>query len=173
MNQILKLETKLSWKDYKNFNFYSFYVKPISIFITVIGVLMWSVVLFYFLGYHAIANDLFPSQQLIFAILMTIFLPGLIFWNAKRTFNANARFNESIYYTFDNTWIELKGESFESKFTWKKILKVKETKSWFLIFSNKVVANIIPKKGMTNEEILVLRKIIKSVPNLKSSLQKG
>lgn len=168
----LKVIVKLTWEDIWKYNVYGVYTKPIIIFITVIGFMMWGIVLSHSFG-GRFMGETFPLQQLLFAIFFTVIIPLSIFWNARKSYRSNNRNNERIEYEFDNRWIALKGDSFESKLTWKKIHKVKETKLWFLIYASKVVAYIVPKRNMSEVEILELRKIIQSIPSLNFTLLKN
>ncbi len=161
MNQPLSIKTKLTYPEYRAFNLYNLYTRPTGILLTFIGLMMWGVVLLYLVGYLDTSGQ-FPLQQLIFAIGMTVLVPGFTIWKTKRIYDSNIRFKEEMVYTFDETWIQVKGESFESKLTWEKMYKIKETKSWFLIYQNKIAANVIPKKGMNAQQLKQLRSLIKN-----------
>jgi len=54
--------------------------------------------------------------------------------------------------------------------TWEKTYKVQELKDWFLIYQNKLVANVIPKSS-TDLDIVEFRRIVKN-QNVKSKLKK-
>lgn len=165
MDNKLKLETQLSWEDLRGFNLYVLYSRWWIILITILGVFMLLSVI---LHYTQIASiyPYPPTTQIFLGLLFTVFLPVFTIWSAWKQYNSNRRFNEKITYLLDTVWIEVMGESFETKLTWEKIYKVRETKNWFLIYSNKNMANIIPKNSLNQEQILATRNLIKSIDDL-------
>jgi len=169
MDKKLELKTQLLLEDVRRFTFHTVF-KRAGWMLLFIGAMMWIAVLLYFLG---LGVEEFPVAQLGLAVGATIVLPGFLYFGTAKSYNSNNRFKEPVYYTIDETWIEMRGSSFETKLTWDKMHSVKETKSWFLIYSNKHLANIIPKRDLTLEETRELRTIIKSVSNLKSSLMEA
>ncbi len=164
MSEKIKLQTQLSWEDIKNFNFYILYRRGTTIFITIIGVIMLLFALSYFLGFFSTLSKP-PIGQLLMGLVFTIGLPLFTIYSARKQFNSTGRFNEKITYTFDKVWIEIIGESFETKITWEKLHKVRETDKWFLLFANKNMAHIIPKDSLSNLQISSLRTIIRSFSN--------
>lgn len=170
MEKELKVHTILTWEEFRNFNFYSLYRTPVGIFLFIVGLGMWCVVISYLLGAFPTASD-FPWLQLLFAVWMTLLVPIFAYTSAKKGYASNSRIKESITYEFDGKWIAIKGESFETKLTWDKIYKVVEAKQFFLIYPQKKIANILPKKDMTGKDQLSFREIVKGIPNLNHKLK--
>lgn len=171
MDKKLVFEINLEWTDLRDFYFYSFYKRPMGIFLTVIGTLMWGVIILYLMGFYKIINH-FPSAQLILASSITIFLPLSFIYLAKKNFTSRNRITEKLIYKINIETIEIKGETFETKLNWEKIHKVKETKNWFLIYTSKNIANILPKRTIDKDSIIHLKSLLKRVPNLKLKLIK-
>ncbi len=84
-------------------------------------------------------------SQIIIPLAMFMAIPVMTYFNAKRNFAADNRISESIEYNFDNDYLLMKGESFNSQLTWDKVYKVTQTKNWILIWQNKQIANPISK----------------------------
>lgn len=91
---------------------------------------------------------------------MLTVMPLLTYFGAKRNFTANKRISETIEYHFDNDYLSMKGESFNSQLTWDKIYKVTQTKNWLLIWQNSQIANPIPKRDIWEGQISDLKEIL-------------
>ena len=77
--------------------------------------------------------------------LLGIIIPISIYFTSKRTYY-KTRIDETMIYTITDDTIRVKGETFESIFTWDKIYKVSETRSWILIWQTKITAKLYLKK---------------------------
>ncbi|MCJ8153174.1 YcxB family protein [Chryseobacterium sp. SSA4.19] len=88
----------------------------------------------------------------------------------KKAFLSNKNIQEMIIYTFTDQKIRTEGETFDADFTWMRLYKVKENKDWFLIYQSVQVMNMVPKKNLTQDQILELRNIIKT-NNVKAKLR--
>ncbi|MEO0469149.1 MAG: YcxB family protein [Bacteroidota bacterium] len=112
----------------------------------------------------------FPFQVMIpmvvFVSLFFIFIPMM----SRRNFKNNPSLQGEILYTFTDEQVEMTGPHFESRMDWDKYMKVEETKEMFLLFQSKALANLIPKRDLTSEEIQDLRELISSIPNLERKL---
>ena len=145
----MKIETKLSFKEYLRLMFLLTYKKPFMVFLSGIGVIMFIGSLFYFLGIK-VPVDKPPYFQLIFGFSIIALLPFSIYRSAKKNFSSSGRLQEKITYEFLEDAIRITGESFNSELTWEKIYKITELRNWILIYQNRLVANIIPKKSFGN-----------------------
>ena len=96
-------------------------------------------------------------------------LPLMTYLAAKRNFKANRRISEIVQYTFDEQNLTIKGESFNSQYSWDKIHKVSQTKNWLLIWQNRQVANPIPKRDVWDGEMQDLKEILMR-HNVKNNL---
>lgn len=113
----------------------------------------------------------FPWFQLVFGLFMTIGLPIQVYFTAKRNYKSNGRINETINYDFDSENIQLTGESFNSKLTWDKVYSVTENKDWILIWQNRQVANVVPKRDFKDGELKTFKDFVKSHSGLKNKLK--
>lgn len=152
------IKTKLSEKDLINVNFLLLYSKlSIKIFTGIIIVLLaLSIVP------SLSQSDHSSSTGIITPIVMLIGFPLFQYFASKRLYNSNKRISETIEYQFGQDLLFIKGESFSAEFTWDKIFKVSKTKNWILIWQNKQVANVIPRRDIWEGDITKLKEILQT-----------
>jgi hypothetical protein len=167
----VSISTKLNADEYVRVNFYMLYRKILAIFLFGIGAIMLLIILYYYL-IDPSHFESFPFYQFIFGIYATVGMPLGTYWAARRSFRNNPRLQETILYTIDHEFIELKGESFNSKLTWEKIYKVTETKRWMLIWQTKSLANVLPKKDFDTKSLTQFKSLIRGISGLKTNMKK-
>lgn len=161
------LTTKLSIDDYIKVNYHLLYRKLAIKFMTAIGLFMLLIIAFSFNNFTS-----FPWIQLIFGLFLTVGLPIQLYFAAKRNYKSNGRISETIIYEFDKENIQTIGESFNAKLTWDKIYSVTENKDWVLIWQNRQIANVVPKRDFKDGELLAFKDIVKLQSGLKNKLKK-
>lgn len=103
-----------------------------------------------------------PMTQLIVPFFMLIAIPLMTYIGSKRNFKVNRRLSETIVYSFDETFLTLKGESFNAQLSWDKIHKVTQTKNWILIWQNNQIANPIAKLDLWDSQVMDMKRILDS-----------
>lgn len=161
------LTTKLSIEDYIKVNYHLLYRKWTIKFMTGVGLFMLILILFSFNSFTQ-----FPWFQLAFGLFLTVGLPISVYFSAKKNYRSNGRISEMINYEFDTENIQITGESFNSKLTWEKIYNVTENKDWILIWQNRQVANVVPKRDFKDGELQAFKNIVRSHGGLKNKLKK-
>jgi hypothetical protein len=161
------LTTKLSIDDYIKVNYHLMYRKFSMKFMTGFGLLLLLIVAFSFNNFKE-----FPWFLLIFAFFISIGQPVIVYFTVKKNYKSNGRISETIIYEFDNESIQMTGESFNSKLTWNKIYSVTENKDWILIWQNRQIANVVPKRNFKNGELQIFKDILNSQVGLKNKLKK-
>ena len=151
----MKIVTRLTESDIIRFNFYVYFRKWITRIIVFFMILDIFISLIFPEVFHMRSRD-FPTVPLMFLI----FLPGIVYLQAKRSFKSNRRISEQIEYAFSDKNLIVTGESFSTTMTWEKILKVTKTKRWIMIWQNKNIANLIPVKDIWGGDILNLKEIL-------------
>lgn len=111
------------------------------------------------------------TSQLVLGLYFSVFIPALIYFKCRSNFNATNRFTERMAWTVDHEWINIKGDTFESKMTWDKIHRVLETKEVFLIYQSKLLAHILSKREMSQGQVQGFRSVVKGVLGLKHKLR--
>ncbi|KAA3437081.1 YcxB family protein [Rufibacter hautae] len=164
----LTLSTQLSEQDFIKANFYLYFKKWNSRFIFGIGILaLLSVLFLYVTG----ALNEIPWIGLAFGLYFTVGIPGHIYYAAKKGYKTNKRVSEPLLYQFDQDNFQITGESFESRLSWDKVYSVTETKSWVLIWLTPQVANIVPKRDFSPEQLRLFKALVKEQKGPKNKLK--
>lgn len=100
------------------------------------------------------------SAQWIFALATLVVLPAITYWSSQKNFVSDKRISEVIIYRFSPGHLEIIGESFQSTSTWDKIHKVTKSWNWILIWQNEQIANAIPRRDITEGDLLELKNIL-------------
>lgn len=117
-------------------------------FAMAMGILLFIFSIMYFVGLiEATETPIFPIA---FSIVILFVVPISIYFSSKKNYKTHIRLHEEVSYEITDEAIILTGESFNSEMTWDKTYKVVELRNWFLIYQNKIVANIIPKTSVGN-----------------------
>ena len=107
-----------------------------------------------------IKGNSFESTQILWVILFLGIVPLMTYFNAKKNYSSNKRISEEIEYRFEENYLDIHGESFNSQYTWDKIYKITQTQNWVLIWHNRQVANPIPKRDIWKGELADLKDIV-------------
>lgn len=163
------ITTKITFKEYVRLMFILTYRKPLTAFVTFLGVYSLAAIVLFYSGYDSYFNE--PSMiQIMLMIVLLVLIPFSVYYNAKKLFASQARIQEEIIYEFTDDKIKLTGESFNVEQTWEKTYKVVELKSWVLIYQSKLVANIIPKKAF-DDKLEEFRSLVRSKTFLQQKLR--
>lgn len=166
MNNI-KLSTRLTQEDYIKVNFHLLYRKlSIKIFTGI-----WIFVLLISLTTFLDGRILETWPQILFIVAFVSALPAVTYFSAKSNYKSNQRISETILYEFSDDIMITTGESFSANLTWEKVYSVTETKNWVLIWQNKQVANIVPKRDFYNDDLLRFKEIVRKHKGVKNKLK--
>jgi hypothetical protein len=166
----LRVTTKLTFEDFRKVNFYFLYRKTGTKVSLAIGAILLLIIGFSYLTEMPFFNQ-FPAIPFALALAMTILPPYSVFRTARKNYESNKMINEKIEYEFDKDQISISGESFHSKFSWDKIYELSTTKSWFLIWQTRQVANVIPRRDISDNQIETIKGLVKDIPQLKKSFK--
>ncbi|AWA30476.1 hypothetical protein HYN48_10470 [Flavobacterium magnum] len=111
-----------------------------------------------------------PIFTLLFAFYL-IFIPVMLYIKSTRNFASNKRIQQPVIYEFTADKMFSKGERFNSELAMDSLYRIEETRDWFLVYQSKQVANLIPKREMTDADLSDLRRIFRTVPGLKLKLR--
>ena len=162
----LNFSGQISYKDYRNTLLELTYKKPIIRVFTIILCLVMFMFVFMFIS--GITNDIF---LLLLFVFFAIFYPLLLVRSAKRLYKQNKLFYEKLAYHLDNEKVTITGETVNSTYNWCRLFKIKETRTFFLLYHDSIVANFLDKKMFSDEEIVEFRKFINSL-DVKKELKK-
>jgi hypothetical protein len=137
---VIKIQVKIELTEFRKLIFRQSYTSPVLIFIYFIGVFM---LLFYLLNGEA-------NWFMLFVLLFILYMPILIYRSATSTYKTTKALHENQVYEFTSENISSTGQSFHYTVQWQALHKVKETKNWFLLYTNKHNAMFIPKNSFVS-----------------------
>ena len=124
-----------------------------------------------------LVTNLFNSTLAVGSLIPSVLPPILIFgglffvfrYSFKKAYQKNYRASENIEYNFTDSHLLITGESFNSEMTWSKIYKVTKTKKWLLVWHSSQIANAIPLRLISSEDLNKLKNIMQN-NNTKNNL---
>ena len=164
MNLII-CDYQISEKDLIHFKLSTTYRRPMIVFILLVAVLIFGTVLI-----HLFSKDGFydspPIFQVIFSSFILIFMPIMSVLQAKRDFEDNTQFRFPLRMAFSPDFMLLTGKGFETKMEWESILKIREDKRFIKIYSQKDVAQLVPKRNIQKDTLADIRLLFGSIDGL-------
>ena len=157
-NLNLNFSGQISYKDYRNTALEMYFKRRWFM----LALILLFIVILLMLGNTGILIVLWLVILLIF--------PFLIIRSAKKLYKQNKTLSEKLTYHLDNEKITITGETVNSTQSWSRLFAIKETKDFFLLYHDSIVANFLDKKMFSNEEIVEFRKFVKSL-NIKKELK--
>jgi hypothetical protein len=156
--EAIKIQVKLDLPEYRKLVFRLTYTMPAFIWIYFIGTMM----LFFLL----LNGE--PNWLVLFIVLFLLFLPVSVFRGATANYKATKALHEPITYAFTPDSITTYGESFQSTIQWNALHKIRESGPWLMLYTNKQVAMMIPKKAFASDAELETVKQIARDNNISS-----
>ena len=107
--------------------------------------------------------DVYIAKNIVFLIvpiLIFMMIPWRV-WKITLTQMQAPAFSGGVHYTFKTSGILLDLGEASEEMSWDAFVKIVEKKHDFRFYVNKVSAQIIPKHNMNQEQIKMLRSIIK------------
>lgn len=161
----MKLKVKVTIRQYLKILFSLAYTKPIMIFLVCFAFLMILWITLYHLEILNLPQPLI--YQYITLLLIAVIQPTVIFTTIIRNYYSSNHLRETLDMELAEDKIKIRGESFYMEILWPKIYKIVEKKKWFLIYQNNLSAILIPKKGLSPEQIKKIQEILGSVTTIK------
>ena len=112
-------------------------------------------------------QPLFSPGYFISLGAMVMLLPLFTYMQAKKTYQSMERLHGTVGYEFTPEKFILSAPGFHGEKTWDKLFKILELKNWILIYESDTVANLIPKKELTTQEVNDIRAILKTAKTQK------
>lgn len=91
-------------------------------------------------------------------------LPALIYRKASMVYDANPLVNQPVDYTFSSDGVRSTGEGIDADIPWKEIFLIAELKEAIVLYYTPQIANPIPKRNFTPEQLEYLRALAESAP---------
>ena len=159
--------TYLSFLRASLFLLYSnIWIKTFSIFSVI-----FLVIAFGLKGYIPQSYSHSTAFMLLFmgSFFILLFFPALMTLLSGIQYASDKRLKEMIQYEFSEGVIKVTGESFETKFDWDKLYKIKILKGWLFLYQNKLIANFVNTDSVKNEDLNGLKDFLVKHSLLKNT----
>ncbi|MGN0436989.1 MAG: YcxB family protein [Lachnospiraceae bacterium] len=117
-----------------------------------IGVLLSVMALIMLLVNFAELGDQNKAVLLIVALWFTVLEPLTIYTRAKSQAKRNPVYKKPLTYTLDSEGITVSQDEQSQSINWNQLMKIVETRTQYLVYSNKVNAFIFPKASMKEQK---------------------
>lgn len=157
MEEKIKFKSQLIQNDIVAFNIYLLRKRGIFMLIIYGGI---SLILISLLALLILGK--LPENMIFTIVILTIcviFFPIRIYRSSIKYFKNYERLQEKMTYEINREVISCTGYSFNSILTWDKIYNMTESKKYFFIWQKNNSAYIIPKRFLTNDDVLFLQNI--------------
>ena len=157
---LIHLSGEIGYKDYRNLILGLTFKKPV--YLAISGILILNL-LAIITNKQSYSNYFDPNYFL--CIIFGIFFLSPLFTinRIKKIYKTNKIFHEKLDYTITNESIQIKGESVDSTQKWTHFFKIKETKSFFMLYQGTMVATLLDKKMFNVSDLEEFRRFLKSI----------
>lgn len=130
------------------------YRRPIYILVTLLLLFLlgMNVLLGVFLGAKGVPSSGPP-------IVMLVLLPLITIFTAIRQYRSSPEYKKPVLFTFDEESVYIKADK-SGRSELSVLHKVVKTGSWLLIYQNPRMANMIPLRIVSGEQLLQLKEIL-------------
>lgn len=156
----MKVEYKISEKEFVKLNFYLLYRRPIIILMGILCLIILYFCLRYYFKYHQPVTEMLGSIFLLAYFIA--FMPVIYYFRFKRSFKSNNAISQRTVSEIDENYIIDITETSKVKTTWDNVYRVEELNSWFLLYFSKTSFGFLPKRVLQKNEVEELRGIILS-----------
>ncbi|MBP9549836.1 MAG: YcxB family protein [Chitinophagales bacterium] len=164
----MRIKTSITFKEYCKLIFALIYSGIILKIIVSVGIAMLLWILGYYLHFLPVPKP--EIYQYIALILIAVVQPSGIFWLIKRNYNSNNHLTELLDIYITSHEFNISGKTFYTELVWENIFKVEEKKNYFLVYLNTLSAIIISKNDLKNTEVIELKNILSTIPNIPVQL---
>lgn len=160
----LTFDVKVTLEDIKAFLKYHYQhnirLKVMKIVLVILGVFIVTL--------NMLLEDyIYLVLGVIFIICALVFSKIIGTVRSKQILKSSNNFEEIISYTVNNNGFHTKGSIHNSTMLWEGFYKVAESKTLFLLYQNKFMAIIIPKRDLSNEQMNRFKNIISQQKKVK------
>jgi len=154
----INLTGRIAYKDYRNLCLELSFRKPVYIVFVCLLIL-------FSLSYVNTGSEFGKTYLniIMFLFLGVLVSPILILLQVKKNYRTNRIFQEQLNYELTTDSIRMKGETVDSIQKWTGFYKVKETKSFFMLYQGEGVATLLDKKMFTDNELANFKQFIRSL----------
>lgn len=163
------IKTRITFKEYVKLLYSLAYKKPMMIVIACVGAAMLVWICGYYLHLLPVPEPTFYQYATL--TIIGVIQPLVIYSTIWKNYHSSNFLKEPLEMEFTPTLIRSRGESFYTEYTWEKIFKVDELKSWFLIYQNNLSAIMVPKKSFSPEGLDAFKALLSNIPDIPVHLK--
>lgn len=166
--KIIEVKAKLNFEEYLRLNF-SLLLRSKIVWLSIFLATMLIVMLLE----KRITDGQWADSDLKLGLLMSLMvilfvvLPILTYLRTKSYFEKNPSLSELTTFYFEPQRIEIVTLESHTTLTWRRIYKIREFKHYLLIYQNRHIAYVVPKKSFDSDSDM---EIVKSMIRTKTKL---
>ena len=162
----MKFRGAITKEEYIRLEMGLYYSKPITIIMPIISVGGLIVAMYYVKSVENFNHLFFMVIMVACAYLFMV--PGMLYSKAKQAWNSMMILHEVVDYEIGPDGIYAEGLSYASYYTYDKFIKLEEVGKFFLFYSDTLNKVLIPKSGLSSEEVKELRGIFRHIEVIKT-----
>ena len=143
----IRFSVQMTWKEIYKFTMRHNYFSLAGI----IGTFLSTAALVVLIAYFGQLSDRDKTVLTIVAIWFLVFLPVRLFFKAKTQVKLSKAYAKPLNYHVNERGITVSQEEESQTIEWKQLFKIVETKSQYIVYSNRINAFIFPKSSIGNE----------------------
>lgn len=129
-----------------------------SVGMKVFFAILIALVLFQLISFVIDGDFSSTSPIVLLFIVAGILIPYTLVNNAKKQFKADGRLSERMACEVGEGSMDIKAETFKQDLPYKWVEKVQETKDLLLIYEHKKQARVVPKRVLSEDQLIEIRK---------------
>jgi hypothetical protein len=154
VDAVLRVHAKIELPEYRKLLYRLTYTHPAIVFLHFLGVMMITA---YFMNPQS-------NWFLYFIVIFLLIFPVILYRSANSNYQATKSLHEPVTYSFGGESFTVTGESFNTTMQWKSLYKIREMRDWFLLYTNKQIAMMVPKNAFASaNDLETFRKLSRMV----------
>ena len=101
---------------------------------------------------------------------MFIVVPLISYLRSRKQYEQSVYLSNKHSYNINSNGVELRTSDATKMITWNKVIKVLSIPKWYVIYTDKFTAHIIPKRDISNGQMMELSKYFSQKTKMIKSL---
>lgn len=160
MNNSTSIEFDIEMKTKDVFDYYIYLMKQRKSFRYLFVPLYFILLILIIATSFYMGGVMHNLRTLILTLIIPPFLVAFRWYEAKRQLKYNPSLAQKHRYTVSEDGFSVKGENFDSKCGWELLKKVSTTPKYIYLWHSDKMANIIPRRCLSDQQFADLRKLI-------------
>ena len=162
----ISVSQSLSQEEFVRYSLYRYFKRPLILLLYTL-IFIVTIFLFFSGGISDATITLLPL------LIVMALLPLFLYLSARSIYRSSYAIQSTVFYEFSDTEIRARAEKFTYTQSWDLVYKVEESKSWFMIFTNRINAIYLKKENFEDiADLEVLKSLIRAKSHIKQKLRK-